>query len=273
MRVSEIFYSVQGEGLRVGYPSLFVRFFGCNFRCPGFGLPLGQVSTEPDEIAEHVNDYKSYSELPLAKTGCDSYPSWHPKFAQFSPEMSEEELYNRMINTVPKEALDNGVDIVFTGGEPLLPKTQRFIIEMFKRFDFRMFDNVTFETNGSQKPLQELVDVIEDQTSLLFSVSPKLKCSGVPREKAIVPESLRELSKNSMYLKFVVSSNEDLNEIEEIYDSIDWFEYPGVYIMPEGGTPERYNQNLKKVAEIAMKRGFALSPRLHITLFGNSWGT
>ena len=273
MRVSEIFYSVQGEGRRVGEPSLFVRFFGCNFRCPGFGLPLGKLSTEPDEIAKNVSLYKSYSELPLAKTGCDSYPSWHPKFAQFSPEMTEEELYNRMINTVPKEALERGIDIVFTGGEPLLPKTQKFIIEMFKKFNFRMFRNVTFETNGSQKVFPELVDVIEDQTSLLFSVSPKLKCSGVPREKAIVPESLRELSKNSMYLKFVVSSKEDLDEIEDIYDTVDWVDYPRVYIMPEGGVPERYNQNLRKVAELAMKNGYVLSPRLHITLFGNSWGT
>ena len=33
LRVSEIFYSVQGEGSTVGVPSVFVRFFGCNLRC------------------------------------------------------------------------------------------------------------------------------------------------------------------------------------------------------------------------------------------------
>lgn len=34
MRVNEIFYSLQGEGFYSGTPAMFIRFSGCNLRCP-----------------------------------------------------------------------------------------------------------------------------------------------------------------------------------------------------------------------------------------------
>lgn len=33
-RINEIFYSLQGEGFWTGTPAVFVRFSGCNLRCP-----------------------------------------------------------------------------------------------------------------------------------------------------------------------------------------------------------------------------------------------
>ena len=33
-RINEIFYSLQGEGYHTGIPAVFVRFSGCNLRCP-----------------------------------------------------------------------------------------------------------------------------------------------------------------------------------------------------------------------------------------------
>ena len=34
MRVNEIFYSIQGEGAHAGTPAIFIRFSGCNLKCP-----------------------------------------------------------------------------------------------------------------------------------------------------------------------------------------------------------------------------------------------
>ena len=46
-----------------------------------------------------------------------------------------------------------------------------------------------------------------------------------------------------------------------------------VYCMPEGATLEQQTLTAKGVAEACMETGYKYSPRLHIDLFGNAWGT
>ena len=70
LKVSELFYSAQGEGRFIGVPSVFLRTFGCNFTCAGFGCKPGEKSTEADEVAKSVHLYKTFEELPLVNTGC-----------------------------------------------------------------------------------------------------------------------------------------------------------------------------------------------------------
>lgn len=293
LRISEIFYSIQGEGSRAGHPSVFVRVFGCNFRCPGFGMPKGQVSTEPDEIANEVlanpDKYPTYESLPLARTGCDSYPSWHPKLKDYSPEMTAEEIIKKIDSVIPKNVDKNRIDIVFTGGEPLLKCNQREIVDLLNknREYFKNFDSFTFETNGTQEVLDEVKGVFSFDISrpLIISISPKLSCSGVPSSKAIKPDVISDIFDSvwnggisHTYLKFVVNPEfieDQLTEIEYVLQSIrptHNVDIP-VYLMPEGGTEERYNDNMKKVADVAMKKGYRFCPRLHVTLFGNSWAS
>ena len=78
IKVAELFYSLQGEGQYLGTPSIFLRTFGCNFKCAGFGMPRGQLSEE--RLAVDPNQYDTYENLPLVHTGCDSYASWDPRF-------------------------------------------------------------------------------------------------------------------------------------------------------------------------------------------------
>lgn len=60
MKVNEMFYSVQGEGFFTGNAAVFVRFSGCNLRCP-FCDTLHQQSTDisEDEIVNFAYQYPS----------------------------------------------------------------------------------------------------------------------------------------------------------------------------------------------------------------------
>ena len=75
VKVAEIFYSLQGEGKWAGVPSVFLRSFGCNFECRGFGMPAGEHTDNPEQIAKDVDKFSKYEDLPLTEFGCDSYAS------------------------------------------------------------------------------------------------------------------------------------------------------------------------------------------------------
>src|ERR1022692_2728010 len=62
MKISEIFYSIQGEGVLVGVPSVFVRVSGCNLRCVWCDTPYTSWNPQGssmtlDEILAEVRRY------------------------------------------------------------------------------------------------------------------------------------------------------------------------------------------------------------------------
>lgn len=284
IKISEIFYSIQGEGRYMGIPSVFMRTFGCNFQCAGFGMPQGEKTKEIEPIAANIDLYKDYRDLPLVSTGCDSYASWHPDFKHLSPFYEPDEIVEKIMAMLPYQRWEDE-HLVITGGEPLL-KWQNIYPELLSHPKMQNLKEITFETNGTQ-PLtpefrQYLLDwVLNPQwgrrghDALTFSVSAKLSCSGEPRERAIRPSVVCEYQEiGYTYLKFVVATEEDADEALETLDiyRAEGFQGP-CYLMPVGGVESVYALNNRRVAELAMKNGLRYSDRLQVPLFKNQWGT
>lgn len=274
LKVSELFYSLQGEGRYIGVPSVFLRTFGCPFTCSGFGMPKGEKSNERNEI--NVSLYKSYNDLPLVHTGCDSYASWDPRFKHLSPVVAVDSLAKSIIELLPYNGWVQE-HLVITGGEPLLG-WQRAYTDLLTQPGMENLAELTFETNGTQNLEDDLADFLTRRfmyEHITFSVSPKLSVSGEKWEDAIKPDTVAFYNAiGYTYLKFVIATEEDADEAEE---AINLYRAAGVegpvYFMPVGGTEELYYLNNKQVAELAMKRGHRYSPRLQVDLFKNSWGT
>jgi len=286
IKVSELFYSIQGEGRYQGVPSVFLRTFGCNFRCRGFNrkaedIPKDEVyNPEVKKVIDIIDSYKSYGDLPLVATGCDSYAAVYPEFKNLSPNYSAEELAAGIVDLLPyKTWVDE--HLVITGGEPLLG-WQRSYPELLDQPSMKSLKELTFETNGTQALTDDFANWITNHWhehrsyhSLTFSVSPKLSVSGEKWEDAIKPEIVSQLSEfGHTYLKFVVATESDAEEAMEAIEHYRCQNFKGhVYLMPVGGVENVYSLNNRRVAELALKYGLRYSDRLQVPLFRNAWGT
>jgi 7-carboxy-7-deazaguanine synthase len=287
LKISELFYSAQGEGRFVGVPSVFLRTFGCNFTCAGFGCKPGEKSVEADEVAKQVHLYKDFLSLPLVNTGCDSYASWHPEFKHLSPTVETKDLVDQMLALTPNHrwVQDNGNDVhlVITGGEPLLG-WQRAYEELIGNPNMRDLRNITFETNGTQKLQPGFRDFLQawQQPALgtkqdrvvTFSISAKLSASGEQWSEAICPDIVASYQEHgTAYLKFVVETEEHFAEVDRAVKEFRAGGFTGVvFVMPQGGVVTPYATNRVRVADWALSQGYNYSPRLHVDLWGNGWG-
>ena len=279
IKVAELFYSLQGEGQYLGTPSIFLRVFGCNFQCAGFGMPRGNLSEE--RLGINPKDYDSYDSLPLVHTGCDSYASWDVRFKHLSPMMTIESIVDKMQDLLPGGTFGEDKHLILTGGEPMLG-WQKSYIELFEEIKKRKMNltHITFETNGTQAIRDDLAEYLSNGYLTTFSISSKLPSSGESWEDAIKPEIINDYMEKTWnsqgYFKWVVSNEDDYEDVvravtayaKNIHD----YQMP-VYLMPAGGTTKVYDENEKWVADLAMKHGWRYTPRLQVQLWKNAWGT
>ena len=247
LEINEIFGpTIQGEGKFVGTPSIFIRVGKCNFRCEGFNV-----------------EYETPSGI--KKCSCDTYYAVDPEFKDQWHKMSAENIIIEVSKIKPKYK----IDIVITGGEPLLYWKNEEFQKLLKYYIENNY-KVTIETNASlnitlDKPYQK---------EIVFSMSVKLSNSLEPLKKRVNTTTLNEIinkTKNS-YLKFVVDKDFKKQAEEEIKNILQQIPKTEVYLMPMGDTAEQINQNSEVVINLAIKNGFKYCDRLHIRVWDNKRG-
>jgi organic radical activating enzyme len=248
-----VFYTLEGEGRYIGYPSVFMRLSMCNLTCIGF---------------------KSED----APFGCDSYVSWSKK-----NKMTFEDTALLFEKNDYHEMLKQGAILKLTGGEPFIQ--QKNLIEFVKfirdRWGFFSWDceydpmisgprepllHIDFETNGTIMPDREWLEL---GCTVTFTTSPKLSSNGDPEEKRFKPEVLRFLVENDACFKFVAKQESDLNEVLEKYiNNPDvGLRNDLVWIMPMCGSRKELIEVAPAVAEICKKYGFKFSNRMHLQIW------
>lgn len=307
IRYSETFFSPQGEGKYCGHPSLWIRFAFCNLECHGFGQP---DPTDPDTYILDFKDFdpeaqgiKKVEDLPVWTRGCDSSYTWAQKYAHLLKHKTVEEVVDELTDLMRSEYNPDGLfvnphtgqdtHLCFTGGEPLY--SQRELIEIMDEFIRRgnVPRHVTIETNTTRELSSKFIQAVgrwrntDEMEELFFSCSPKLfSVSGEKPEKAIRPEIMESYQhlrtvcwghKMQVNGQIKIVANGSERTWVEFEDAVQQFRNIGVtwpvYAMPVGATLEEQQVTAGDVAVQAIKRGYIVSARVHVYLFGNSIGT
>jgi 7-carboxy-7-deazaguanine synthase len=201
---------------------------------------------------------------------CNQHCSWcdTPFTWKWDEWDSTDEAHVMSYAEVKQRLVDNGLHdtgrVVISGGEPMLQWRQ--LCEMFEAHAVFSQTAIEIETAGTIAP--------RDFTHVYarFNVSPKLENSGNPKQQRYRPKALRAFAEfEDAIFKFVVAAPEDFAEIDEIVAEC---EIPrgAVYVMPEGVNATDVQEHARMVAEEVISRGWRLTTRLQVELWGNKRG-
>lgn len=240
---AEIFHTLQGEGVNVGCPAVFVRLSLCNLHC---------VWCDTD----HTWNF----------TGT---PWTHEKDAQpgYQKHCKEDVIIEMSAAEIAAEVRKFGCrHVVLTGGEPLLQ--EEGLVELIEELRSDGGDwFFEMETNGTRLPGDALLAAVGQ-----FNVSPKLANSGVAVNLREKPEVILGLvASGKAWFKFVVEKEADLLEV---MDLVERSEIPmgRVILMPEGRNVAEIDKVAPWLAEKCRDLGVRMSDRLHVRLWGDRRG-
>lgn len=260
IRLSEIFTSVQSEGRFTGMPTIFVKFFGGNLKCDGFGQ---KCPTDPSTYLLTYNESGVVDEI--LRIGRED----------LGLRLVEGEYH---IDSWKHIQTRMPAQICFTGGEPMMQ--QKAIIAILSELERRSLNpiQVTIETNATKEIIQPF-DANLYTKHIHMSCSPKLfSVSG--EEDAI------DLGALSSYINYADSGAIKFvhNGSQEAWDEIDFYIYAlrsliqgqpwQLWITPVGSVLESQSPDfLSQIVTESLKRGFWISHRVHIPIFGNHAST
>jgi 7-carboxy-7-deazaguanine synthase len=295
-RYSEIFGgnagstpTIQGEGKYAGHPTLWIRFWGCNLTCGGFGQrdPRDRSTWQLDylDFDPHAANVTKMEDLPVWKTGCDSSYSWSQKYGHLAHQSTAEEICadfrsRLQAGTFCHPHSGQDVHLAFTGGEPMMSQTGIVDVMSTLRMQGDMPRHITIETNGTQQLRANFQSFFTNRGmysgELFWSVSPKLGTSGEAWESAILPDVVQQynLISGQGQLKFVL--DKDPQTWHELDQAVSLYREKGVHwpvwIMPVGATREEQEDVQMWVTEAALKRGYNVAARIHCWIFSNVIG-
>ncbi len=162
---------------------------------------------------------------------------------------------------------EEGQHLILTGGSPL--KQQDALIELITKVkEISPKTIVEIENECVLMPKQEMIDLVD-----IWNNSPKLKNSGMNELVRYKPEVLTKVSglENS-YFKFVITSEEDWQEIKNDFLDPGCIKKEQIVLMPEGQTREELQKHYDIAVNIAVRENVRFTDRLHVTIWNKKTG-
>lgn len=250
LKISESFYSVQGEGSTVGTPAVFLRLANCNLLCGGKGT---------------IKDKKLHDG---ATWRCDTIETWLK-----GSDIAIDDLITTFLRKGYLGHLEDGAHLVITGGEPLLQQDAliEFLGKLKKTLNVTI--KVELETNGTIKAKKELLMMLD-----YIHISIKLSNSGMPLEKRFTmqgKEFIKELMTNwqgiDLEFKVVISTLDDINELRDFASNL-LIKNKMITLMPAASNRDQLEHNLLFCVEYAKKYHYKISSRLQIEIWNRTVG-